>query len=65
MIKCFKCQNYGHTQEKYRSPYAVCLRCVNKHASEECPLKLETKESRKYKKYVCAKLWGKPFNNSW
>lgn len=54
IIQCFKCQKYGHTQEKCRSPHAVCLRCANKHSSNECPLKLETKESGKYQKYVCA-----------
>ena len=54
IIQCFKCQKYGHTQEKCRSPHAVCLRCANKHASKECPLKLEKKESGKHKKYVCA-----------
>ena len=37
-IRCYKCQRFGHTQNKCRNISPVCAKCTGKHLSENCTI---------------------------
>ena len=57
VLQCHKCQKYGHTQKECRAKESICLRCSEKHPSNQCPLKTIDPEIRP-KAYMCANCGG-------